>query len=136
LTTTTGVKIFYSRKNRDHSHFGQKLAAKKRLAPPAGQRFRICNLEIPSEVEQYWLDSSWSKELRYDSDSTVFYGYVTGVANEVCETEWEEEEKLEDELLAIGLSAEDLGSANMGRYGKDDRLVCIDFGRISTPTRR
>ena len=132
LTPTTGVKIFYSRENRDYAYAAQRKAARHGIGVPVGQRFVIRSLKIPTKIRDYWEASGYTDELGYDQDSTIYYGYVTIVAKKVGRFNWDAHYKLIEALYIIGLDgAEDLHEDNVGRYR--GKLICLDFGKISTP---
>jgi hypothetical protein len=113
-----GVKFFFSRANRDSSHYLQGAASKKKLAPKVGNKFKVF-LEVAGQ----------------SNTARMYWGYYTEIANTRKRTNHKQREILCEKLdkffykKLLGASFVDMHSGNVGYLG--NRLVCVDFGECS-----
>lgn len=132
INDTHGIKVYYSKDDRDRAFARQEKMAKHGYAPPVGVSF-----DIKHNYNGYSYDDNC-------------YCYVTEIA-EVCVERvkgvyesWEDwhdkcaaykvkypsfDDDLDELIInmrAVGFDMSDVHMANFGRY--NDKLVCIDFG--------
>jgi hypothetical protein len=113
ISDSTGIKLFPTKQERDHSFYGQYYGHKKKLAPAVGQRF---HLFVPYG------------ERGFDGlNRTKVYGYFTQVAQNVGRRA--PTEAFLDKIREAKLNTWDLHHANLGTI--NGKMVCIDFGRVS-----
>ena len=114
-TQKVGLKLFTSKRERDHSLRGQKLAAKHDLAPLTGEK-------VDLEILSCEPDGAPHPHMR------KLYGFFTQTAK-IGAISWGEEEMLSEALSDIGVMHHDLHLNNTGKLGK--RIVAIDFDTCS-----
>jgi hypothetical protein len=120
LTPKIGIKIFPALWNANYSYRGQKKAAKHHLAP-----------KVLSNVRKYLINLNYYDRGDVFEDGQKYgYFYKTEVADKPGRVGCIEEDNLTQGLESLGLSGNDLHSANEGRI--KGKLVCIDFGKMST----
>jgi hypothetical protein len=122
ISDTTAIKLFYTRKERNHAFAAQTHFYKKKVAPKTGQCY----------------DFKISKNIDCKIDG-LNYGYTTEIASpypfpargrKMYFIEYLKDYERET-LINAGLPVEDLHGDNIGII--DDRVVAVDFGPISCP---
>ena len=109
-----GVKVYDDQEHAEQAYKSQKLAASKGLAPKVGKRLVIMYRRTKSSHPQ------------------AMYGYETQIARKVYykSPAWKNQsQELERRLIELGMGR-DFHPTNCGLIGQ--RLVCVDFGNIST----
>lgn len=122
LNKDIGLKLYSSKKERNHAFVLQRKAATIGLAPPVYARLSIPGFMIVTNECDY-------ADLMPVNTGKI-YGYTTAIARKVGPNY--SEQKLEDlsrELDANGFYMCDMHDENVGYYNK--RLVAIDFGPVS-----
>jgi len=122
LTKNCGIKVFPGLRDCKVSFRKQKLAARHKLAPKvfskAIKKINVKNFKYYGCPTKTFINN-------------VGYFYETEVASNVGEgVNLKKGVALEKALKRIGISTGDLYENNMGRVR--GKLVCIDFGLIST----
>ncbi len=113
-----GIKVYHEQDEAEHAYRSQKLAASKGLAPKVGKRLVVIYRR--------------TKTSKYPD---TLYGYETQIARKVHYKDkiWQNQANdLENKLLKLGMGG-DFHPINCGIIGQ--RLVCVDFGGISTGIR-
>jgi hypothetical protein len=115
-TKYTGLKMFSSKRQRDHSYKGQSAAASYKLAPKVGDKVSVtlltaCGYGAPNPEFQ------------------EFYGFFTETAKVAPRGASRHESRLVADLSEIGIEHHDLHVDNIGKIGK--RFVAIDFDSCS-----
>ncbi|MFN0318537.1 MAG: hypothetical protein ACKVQA_26220, partial [Burkholderiales bacterium] len=123
LNKEIGLKLYSSKKERNHAFLLQKKAFEHELSPPVFGRLSIPGFVIIVTEFDYADIIPLTKG--------KIYGYTTGLANKprVGSTLDHRIDILEEKLTAAGLCWYDLHDENVGYY--KNKLVAIDFGPVS-----
>ena len=105
-----GLKVYWTKSERDYACKMQKLAAEHKLGPKVGRKFEV------------WED-----------DYEPIYGYVTQRASPIDQLSDSKENKIRNELLSIGIDSTDLCAHNCGKI--NGKIVCVDFDNGSCAKR-
>jgi len=121
---TWGLKFYQNVDDRDFAFYQQRRAAKHKLGPRVGNRFKI------QHPKCRYLLNPWWKEICIEDNPSV-YVYVTEAAL-IRRSSEQRVLDLEDALDKIGIYTEDLAIDNNVGFLYGGKLVCIDFDYWST----
>jgi hypothetical protein len=123
LNKEIGLKLYSSKKERNHAFLLQKKAFQHGLSPPAFERLSIPGFTIIVNNFDYADIIPLTKG--------KVYGYTTGLANKprVGPLLDQRIDTLGEKLSEAGLYWYDLHDENVGYY--KNKLVAIDFGPVS-----
>jgi hypothetical protein len=123
LDKKMGLKLYSSKKERNHAYNYQRIAAHHELAPPVYNRLSIPGFSVV--INEY--DYAEIMPLK----TGKIHGYVTALASQPKESDslYPKMDKLSDKLSMIDIHILDLHDENVGFYNR--KLVAIDFGPVS-----
>lgn len=129
ITSQVAVKLFETKKERDHAFLAQRYFNKQKVAPKVGKCFLLDFIQHQTVTTR-----------PYGDDITCYsYGYTTQIAKpypfpknarKMYFTEYlsnKDRKRLKD----AGIPMDDLHGDNIGKIG--NRAVALDFGPISCP---
>ena len=129
ITAQVAVKLFATKKERDHAFLAQRHFSKQKIAPKVGKCFRLDFIQHQAVTTRPCGDDVTSFRHGYTTQIAKPYPFPKN-ARKMYFIEYlskKDRKSLED----AGIPMDDLHGDNIGQIG--NRVVALDFGPISCP---